>query len=67
MRNSAHSTLGMKVESRFDRANELRWINGQIGSGTMAVGPLNYKVTEVNGLGDPRASKSNLVWSILML
>ena len=34
---------------------------------TMALGPLNHKVTKVNGLGDPRPHGSNLVWSISML
>ena len=67
MRNSVHSTLGTKVESRIDRVNELKWINGQTGLGTMGVGPLNHKVTTVNGLGDPRGSGSNLVWSMSFL
>ena len=33
---------------------------------TMAVGPVNCKVTEVNGLGDPGAFGTSLVWSILV-
>ena len=33
----------------------------------MAVGPLNYKVTEVNCLEDPRAFGTSLVWSVSVL